>query len=347
MLFRSANVTVTADIYSFGIMLYEMLTGKRPFKARKPEDFYYQHLKVTPLDPMSIRKEVGDALSLLTMKCIAKKVDQRYQNFDELERELAKILKEQYKMEVPQAAREELDAWEIVNKGAALSNLGRDKEALAYFDQALKLLPTFDAAWLNKGVVLAKGAKYDDALACYAKAIEINGSNADAWYNRGFAYQQKKMMEQALESYEKAVELNPLFEGAWLNKGVILRRMKRENEAVESYDRVLAINPNSAVAWFNKGFALSSTGRLREALECYDKALNINPNFLEVWLNRGVALRKSNRLIEAAVWCSSGNSVAPTRAPVSMPPSDRPRPNRRLKMIAPKTARTRSSMSRA
>jgi tetratricopeptide (TPR) repeat protein len=309
-----ANVTATADIYSFGVMLYEMLTGKRPFKARKPEDFYYQHLKVTPLDPLNIRKEVGDALSLLTMKCMAKKSDQRYQNFDELERELAAILKSQFKLDVPQAAKEELDAWEIVNKGAALSNLGRDKEALMYFDQALKLLPTFDAAWLNKGVVLARSGKYDDALVCYGKAIEINSNNADAWYNRGFAYQQKKMLEPSLEAYEKAVELNPLFEGAWLNKGVILRRLKRETEAFESYDRVLAINSNSAVAWFNKGFALSSVGRLREALESYDKALAINPNFLEVWLNRGVALRKSNRLIEAAVCYDKALAIQPRHA---------------------------------
>ena len=309
-----ANVTVTADVYSFGIMLYEMLTGKRPFKARKPEDFYYQHLKVTPLDPITVRKDVGDALSQLTMKCMAKKSDQRYANFEVLEKELAAILKQQFKDEVQLAAKEELDAWEVVNKGAALSNLGRDKEALAYFDQALKLLPTFDAAWLNKGVVLARSGKYDAALECYSKAIEANPKSADAWYNRGYAHQQKKEYEPSLEAYEKAVEMNPLFEGAWLNKGVILRRLKREPEAIESYDRVITINANSAVAWFNKGFALGGLGRLREALECYDKALTINPNFLEVWLNRGVALRKSNRLIEAAVCYDKALAIQPRHA---------------------------------
>ena len=306
-----ANVTVTADVYSFGIMLYEMLTGKRPFKARKPEDFYYQHLKVTPLDPATVRKDVDSALNFLTMKCMAKKSDQRYPDFAAVEKELAAILKQEFKEEVPLAAKEELDAWEVVNKGAALSNLGRDKEALVYFDQALKLLPNFDAAWLNKGVALAKSGKFDEALECYSKAIESNPNSPHAWYNRGYAYQQKKLFEQSLEAYEKAVEINPLFEGAWLNKGVILRRLKREQEAIDSYDRVIAINLNSAVAWFNKGFVLGLLGRLREALECYDKALTINPQFLEVWLNRGVALRKSNRLIEALVCYDKALAIQP------------------------------------
>ena len=296
-----ANVTVSADIYSFGIMLYEMLVGKRPFKSRKPEDFYYQHLKVTPLDPGSVRHEVSQPLSRLVMRCIAKNPGERYPDFEVLEKELAGILRKEFQQEVPEPAREELEAWEIVNKGAALSNLGRTKEALSYFDKALKLLPNFDAAWLNKGVVLAKAGRDEEALACYAKAIKGNPHSADAWYNAGLAHQNRGSLDEALQSYERALALSPRYEAAWLNKGVILRRMQRPQDAIECYERVLSINAQSAVAWHNKGFALSQLGRLEEELACYDKALSINPQFMEVWLNRGVALRKANRLIEALI----------------------------------------------
>jgi serine/threonine-protein kinase len=91
-------------------MLYEMLVGKRPFKSRKPEDFYYQHLKVTPLDPSTVRPEVSQQLTRVVMKCIAKKPAARYPDFAAVEKDLAAILKNDFKEEVPEAAPEELAA---------------------------------------------------------------------------------------------------------------------------------------------------------------------------------------------------------------------------------------------
>ncbi|MBI1955348.1 MAG: tetratricopeptide repeat protein, partial [Acidobacteria bacterium] len=294
-----ANVTVQADIYSFGVMLYEMLTGRRPFRARRPEEWYHQHSQVVPSDPHLRRPEIGLPLSQIVMRCMAKSPPERYPDFAMLERDLSLLFHRTYLEEVAAAGEEELEAWEILNKGAALNNLGRTKEALACFDKALEILPRFDAGWLNKGVVLWKLGREKEALACYDKAIEINPNSAQSWYNRGLAYQNYDALEDALASYERALTLNPLHDAAWLNKGVILRKLLRSREAVECYDKVLALNPQSAVAWYNKGYALRQMGRVQDELACYEKVLSIDPYYTEAWLNRGVAFRKQNRLIEA------------------------------------------------
>jgi len=294
-----ADVTVRADIYSFGIMLYEMLTGSRPFRARRPEDWYQQHARVLPQEPNLKKPEIPPPLSNLVMKCLAKEPRERYPDFRVLEADLAMLYKQICQEEVPEQGSQQLEAWEILNKGTALNNLGRVKEALVCFDKALEILPRFDAAWLDKGVVLAKLGRMKEALECYERALEINPKSADAWYNLGIAQQNHGQMEGALASYDQAVALNPLHDGAWLNKGVILRKQLRAKEAIACYDKVLAINSKSPVAWYNRGFALRELGHSQEEIFCYDRALANDPQYVDAWLNRGVALRKLNRLIEA------------------------------------------------
>ncbi|OFV92518.1 MAG: hypothetical protein A3H28_04650 [Acidobacteria bacterium RIFCSPLOWO2_02_FULL_61_28] len=294
-----ADVTVKADIYSFGVMLYEMLTGMRPFRARRPEDWYYQHSKVMPQDPYMRKPDIPLPLSQLVMRCMAKEPKDRYPDFAALEIELGLLLKQFCQEEVPQQGAHEMEAWEILNKGTALNNLGRIKEALVCFDKALEILPRFDAAWLDKGVALAQLGREKEATDCYEKALEINPNSAHAWYNLGIVQQSRDANEEALASYDRAVTLNPLHDAAWLNKGVILRKQLRSKEAIACYDKVLAINSKSAVAWYNRGFALKQLGHSQEEIFCYDRALAIDPQYVDAWLNRGVALRKSNRLIEA------------------------------------------------
>ncbi|MBI4460543.1 MAG: tetratricopeptide repeat protein [Acidobacteria bacterium] len=294
-----ANVTVRADIYSFGIMMYEMLTGRRPFRARRPEEWFHMHSTMVPTDPHLRREEVGKVLSQIVMQCMAKSPQERFPDFSILERDLSLLYHKNYFEEVPSAKVQELEALEILNVGAALSNLGRTREALARFDKALEILPRLDVGWLNKGVVLWKMGREKEALECYDKAIEINPNSPQAWYNRALAYQNQESLEDALASYDRALALNPMHDAAWLNKGVILRKLLRSREAIECYDKALAINPQSAVAYYNKAFALRQLGRTQEELVCYEKALAIDPYYAEAWLNRGVVLRKQNRAIEA------------------------------------------------
>ena len=317
-----AHVGVRADIYSFGIMLFEMLTGERPFSAKGPEQWFYKHLKVAPPEPANLNPEISAPLAQLTLKCLAKKPEGRYPDFATLEKDLAQILRQEHHEEVATVEPQELEAWDILNKGAALGNLGRTKDALACVEKALEIYPRFDAAWLNKGVILAKLGRNQEAMECYDKALELNPRSAHAWYNRGILYgnpgptaeallQRSKSarssmiygsqtpLDEALHSYEQAIELNPRYDSAWLNKGVILRKLGRTEEALACYDKVLSLNPQSSVAWHNKGVALRKLGRPHDELQCYDRAVALNPQYAEAWMNKGVAMRKQNRLIEA------------------------------------------------
>lgn len=76
------------DIYSFGVTLFEMATGKLPFSRG---DIGYHHVHTPPPDPREINKNIPDELARIILKCIAKKPEERYQSAFEIFEELKKI----------------------------------------------------------------------------------------------------------------------------------------------------------------------------------------------------------------------------------------------------------------
>jgi TolB-like protein/tetratricopeptide (TPR) repeat protein len=77
-----------ADIYSFGIMAYEMLTGQVPFKSKTPQALLAAQLTATPAPMTASRADVPVALVRLVMQCLEKERDKRPQSA----RELAEML---------------------------------------------------------------------------------------------------------------------------------------------------------------------------------------------------------------------------------------------------------------
>lgn len=79
------------DIYSLGIVMYEMLTGKLPFEADSPVTIALKHLQEEPVPPKSINSRIPESLNKLVLKCMEKDAEKRYDNANELISDLEKI----------------------------------------------------------------------------------------------------------------------------------------------------------------------------------------------------------------------------------------------------------------
>ena len=73
-----------SDIYSLGIVLYEMLTGDVPFKADSPVAMGIKHLKETPISPRQLRKDIPEYWEKIIIKCMDKKAENRFANVKEI-----------------------------------------------------------------------------------------------------------------------------------------------------------------------------------------------------------------------------------------------------------------------
>ena len=91
---RGDRIDARSDIYSSGVVLYEMLTGRLPFEGDSAVSVAIQHLSSVPLSPRDINENVPEALELICMKAMNPNPDRRYASAEAMLEDLEKFRKD-------------------------------------------------------------------------------------------------------------------------------------------------------------------------------------------------------------------------------------------------------------
>lgn len=86
------DVGVTSDVYSIGAILYELLTGRPPFRANSTVDTILEVIHKAPVAPRSINGQADKQLEAICLKCLQKDAGQRYATARELADDLGRYL---------------------------------------------------------------------------------------------------------------------------------------------------------------------------------------------------------------------------------------------------------------
>ena len=90
---RGGFTDAKSDIYSLGVVMYEMLTGKVPFDADTPVSVALKHMQEEPIPPIELNPNIPEAVNKIILKTLKKEPMQRYQTSMELLQDLKEALK--------------------------------------------------------------------------------------------------------------------------------------------------------------------------------------------------------------------------------------------------------------
>ncbi len=166
------------------------------------------------------------------------------------------------------------------NLGILEKNQNNPDAAIAAYQKAIELRPSYQQAWNNLGLIHGAAKKYADAEAAFHKAIEINGQYATAWLNLGQLYRDQDRDADALAAFDRAIAAKPGYSEARLDRAVALGRLHRNNEAIAVYQLLVTEQPRYVAAWYNLGVALHDAGDLVGARAALERASTLDPEHL-------------------------------------------------------------------
>ncbi len=147
-LLNSHQVDLRSDIFSFGLCLWMMFCGKRPYSHNSEEE--------CPT-PVSCYRDSPLSQSMVHMliKCVQHDPDKRYQNFRELRHDLHKIYIDLYKVACPyaQMGQVNLQAEHLNNRAVSLAELGKFSQAHDFLLQALEINDHLPEAVINMHIL--------------------------------------------------------------------------------------------------------------------------------------------------------------------------------------------------
>jgi tetratricopeptide (TPR) repeat protein len=300
----SIHIGVWTDIYAFGVMLYELFTGKLPFDSMRDESLIRMHMQVSPRDPRELKPGLHKGAAHIVLRCLAKRPAERYQSFREVEEDLQIFRKhlfaERYVVVWPADGDAERDRW--TERGLAHMDMNEYSEALTCFRQAVALDESRADGWLNLARARLRLWQYNETLRAIddglKRAVDRN-EFGQLLAVRGETYVAMMMPDKAMAAYDQGLSYTPNAPRLWREKGLLLYRQGVLREAQQCLEKAIAFDKFDSLAWRLLGDVQIDQERLKKAHHAYGESLKLDPRSAITWARYGACQLKQGRPREA------------------------------------------------
>jgi len=195
--------------------------------------------------------------------------------------------------------------------GVVLDRQGRGDEALAEFNTAIKLDPTFVSAHNNLGRLLAQRGKTSEAIAEFERVLRVDPAHVQAHYNLGALYGDAGDFARAAEHFARARAASPEDQQlalAFLNVAYRAGKTQDAEAAADLVERAASSDPR---ALFTLATVLAQSKQYERAARLFLRVNELTPHTFEVLYDLGIALYNLDRNAEAARYLAEAADMNP------------------------------------
>ena len=315
-------IDARSDLFSLGGLLYECIAGKPPFFGKSTADICAKVLRDDPPPPSSLNREVPKDLDRVTLKCLAKEPEARYQTADDVVAALERIQFNLQRDATKTVTRLDPATAALRASGtlATISDIFRRPRlpigyvaltvvavltliiGIWYFARPRPHQPNAEALRLYEtGTNAIRAGSYFQASKALELATRADDQFALAHARLAEAFMELDYFDKAKDEILRAGELTP-------NRSVLskvdseyldaLTATVRRNfpAAVATYSDIVKADPAKAEAHVDLGRAYEKNNQTDKAIESYSEAIKRDPHIAAAFLRLGILYGKKHDL---------------------------------------------------